>query len=81
MKPCKSFWLGGSFTFMGLMGLAITIALNLVALLLLKKVEAEYFSDKWWSVWFPSYTVWLTFTVIGVVWLCWRKRDDTKADA
>jgi hypothetical protein len=81
MKPCKSFWLAGSFAFMGLVGLAITIALNLVALLLLKKAEAEYFSDKWWSVWFPSYIVWLTFTIVGVVCFCWRKRDDTKADA
>ena len=66
---------------MGLVGLAITIALNLVALLLLKKAEAEYFSEKWWSVWFPSYIVWLTFTIIGVAWFCWRKRGDTKADA
>jgi hypothetical protein len=73
MKPCKSFWQADSFAFMGLVGLAITIALNLVALLLLKKAEAEYFSGKWWSVWFPSYTVWLTFTVISVACFCYRK--------
>jgi hypothetical protein len=81
MKPCKSFWLAGSFAVMGLVGLVITVTLNLVALLLLKKAEAEYFSDKWWSVWFPSYTVWLIFTIIGVACFCWRKRDDVKAEA
>jgi hypothetical protein len=66
---------------MGLTGLLITIALNLVALFLFKKAAAEYFSDKWWSNWFPSYIVWLTFTIIGIASFCTWKRDDAKTDA
>ena len=66
---------------MGLIGLAITIVLNLVALLILKKTSAEYFSDKWWSYWFPSYIVWLIFTTIGFASYCWQKIGDTKHDA
>ena len=79
MKPHKTIRLVGLV--MGLTGLAITISLNLFALFYLKKAAAEYFSDKWWSDWFPSYIVWLTFTIIGVASFCWRKRDETKADA
>jgi hypothetical protein len=79
MKPHKTIRLVGLVT--GLSGLAITIALNLIALFLLKKVAAVYFSEQWWSDWFPSYIVWLTFTIIGIASFCWRNRDDMKADA
>jgi len=81
MKTCKSIRSASSFTFIGLFGLAITIALNVVALLFFKRASAAYFSDEWWSAWFPSYSLWLIFTIIGVAGLCWRKRDETKADA
>ena len=66
---------------LGLIGLAITVALNLVALLLFKKASADYFSDGWWSAWFPCYLVWLTFAIIGVARCCRQKPVDTKADA
>jgi hypothetical protein len=67
MKPYK---------IIGLVGLAITIALNLVASLVLKKASAEYFSDQWWSSWFPSYIVWLVFIVVGFAGCC-RGRNGT----
>jgi len=70
-----------SFKIIGLVGLAITIVLNLVALLILKKVSAEYFPDNWWSDWFPSYIVWLVFTIIGFASCCRQKSVDTKHDA
>ena len=70
-----------SFKTIGFVGLAITIALNLVALLILKKASAEYFSDKWWSDWFPLYMVWLVFTIIGFASCCRQKPVDTKHDA
>ena len=54
-----------AFKTIGLVGLAITTVLNLVALLLFKRASAEYFSDPWWSAWFPSYIIWLSFTLIG----------------
>ena len=66
------------FKIIGLVGLAITIVLNLVALLILKKASAEFFSDKWWSGWFPSYIVWLVFTIIGFASCCRQKSVDTK---
>jgi len=50
----------------GLVGLAIVIAVNFVALLLLKKPSAEFFSDNWWLDWFPAYIVWLVCSIIGV---------------
>jgi hypothetical protein len=66
---------------LGLTGLAITICLNLFALVILNKASAEYFSDKWWSNWFPSYIVWFTFAIIGIGSFCWRKPNDSKEDA
>jgi signal transduction histidine kinase len=54
-----------AFRTIGWIGLAITTGLNLLALLWFKRASAEYFSDKWWSEWFPSYVVWLAFTIIG----------------
>ena len=70
-----------TFKTIGLIGLAITIVLNIVALLMLKKVSAEYFSDKWWSEWFPLYMIWLVFITFGFVSCCRRKTGDTKHDA
>jgi len=70
-----------SFKIIGLVGLAITIALNLVALLMLKKASAEYFSDQWWSDWFPPYAVGLVFTIFGCASCCRQKSVDTKHDA
>jgi ABC-type transporter Mla maintaining outer membrane lipid asymmetry permease subunit MlaE len=54
-----------SFLIIGLTGLTITVALNLVAWFVLKRHSAECFSSDWWSSWFPNYTVWLTFSVVG----------------
>jgi hypothetical protein len=53
--------------FTGLTGLAITLAVNLVALLVLKKAEAEFFSPPWWSLWYPNYLVWSILMLIGFV--------------
>ena len=55
-----------SFKIIGLVGLAITIVLNLVALLILKKVSAEYFPDNWWSDWLPAYIIWLICSIVGL---------------
>ena len=66
---------------LGLIGLAITIVLNLVAMLLLKKASADYFLDGWWSGWFPAYIIWLIFAIIGFARYCIQKPVDTKADA
>jgi signal transduction histidine kinase len=54
-----------AFKTIGLLGLAITTVLNLVALLFFRRASAEYFSEKWWAEWFTSYIVWGTFVLIG----------------
>lgn len=78
MKTYKPFRLASLFRSCALFGLAIAIAMNLVALLFFKRPSAVFFSSKWWSDWFPSYMIWLTFAIIG---FCWPKRDGTKADS
>lgn len=54
------------FPSIGLIGLIITLALNLVALLAFKRPAAEFFSHGWWSAWFPNYVVWLVFVAMGL---------------
>jgi hypothetical protein len=62
-----------AFKTIGLLGLAITTVLNLVALLFFKRASAEYFSEKWWAEWFTSYIVWVSFVLIGFA--CHSKSD------
>jgi hypothetical protein len=54
-----------SFKALALIGLPLTLGLNLLALFVFAKPEAEFFSTAWWSVWFPNYLVWLVFAIIG----------------
>ncbi len=61
------------FPVIGTVGLAITIAMNLVALLVLKKAAAEFFSHAWWFAWFPSYLVWLSFLLTGLAGLLMKQ--------
>jgi uncharacterized membrane protein len=55
-----------TFTKMGLIGLSAQALINVVALLLFKKDAAQFFTDQWWSLWFPTYTVWLVFLIVGL---------------
>ena len=50
----------------GLIGSSITLALNLFGFLVLKQVAARFFTDDWWSTWFPSFIVWLGMTIVGL---------------
>jgi len=54
-------------TKIGLVGLVIQSVINLIAILVFRKTSAEFFSDQWWSAWFPGYTVWLIFVILGFV--------------
>jgi hypothetical protein len=65
---------------LGLIGLTLTIILNLVAVFVLKQASAAFFSNNWWSDWFPAYLLWLTFAIIGFAMYCRQKPVDTKAD-
>jgi hypothetical protein len=50
----------------GAIGLSITLAINLFGLLVLRQAAAQFFTHDWWSVWFPSFIVWLVITIIGL---------------
>jgi hypothetical protein len=50
----------------GLIGASIVLALNLFGLLVLGQAAAQFFSVTWWSVWLPSYAVWLVVIVVGI---------------
>jgi len=65
---------GRVFPVIGVVGLAIAIAMNLIALLVFKKASAEFFSHEWWFAWFPSYMVWVSFLILGLAGLMMRKK-------
>lgn len=49
----------------GIVGFAISLLLNLVGLYVYGKPSAVFFSNPWWSMWFPSYMTWVSFLVIA----------------
>ncbi len=49
------------FVKMGLIGLSITIVINLFNQYVLSVGDGV-----WWSLWFPIYLVWFVFLVIGI---------------
>lgn len=51
---------------LGLIGSSITLALNLFGFLVLNQAAARFFTDGWWSTWFPSFIVWLGITIVGL---------------
>ncbi len=56
---------GKIFASIGIVGLVVTLGMNLVALLAFKKAAAAFASPGWWSSWFPCYLVWTVFVVIA----------------
>ena len=50
----------------GVIGLSITLATNLFGLIVLRQSAARFFSDDWWSAWFPSVIVWFSIAMIGL---------------
>jgi len=49
------------FVKMGLIGLSISIVLNLF-----NQYVLAVGGEAWWSMWFPIYLVWFVFLVIGI---------------
>ena len=56
-------WIALYTTVLGLIGLATQLAINLVVAFVFKR--SEFFSQQWWSDFFPGYLVWFVFAVIG----------------
>lgn len=50
----------------GILGFAIALLLNLAGLYLYDKPSAVFFSNPWWSMWFPSYIAPVCFLVIAI---------------
>jgi hypothetical protein len=50
----------------GLIGLSIHLASNLLGIFLFHKPAATFFSEQWWSSWFPSMMVWVVFIITGL---------------
>jgi len=55
-----------TFTTIGATGIAVQFIVNLVAMLVFNKTSADFFSEQWWSSWFPTYPVWLVFLIVGL---------------
>ena len=68
------------FTSIGVLGLLITIGMNLLALVLLRKPAAEFLSHGWWASWFPSYMVWTIFLFISLGFIVGDHRHGGPAD-
>jgi len=80
ITPCNNM---RSFKTFALIGLPLTLALNLLALFVFTRPAAEFFSTAWWSVWFPNYLVWSVFGIIGFAsrgknCACLRQKDGLK---
>jgi hypothetical protein len=58
---------------LGLIGLSITLALNLFGFLILRQAAARFLTDEWWSVWFPSFIVWFAIAMTGLGRQYWRQ--------
>ncbi len=46
---------------MGLIGLSISFVLNVFNYYVLGVA-----GEDWWSIWFPTYSVWFVFLIIGI---------------
>jgi len=44
------------------------LLLNLAAIFILAIPSASWFSNNWWSHWFPAYVVWPAFLVLARVY-------------
>ncbi len=51
---------------LGVIGSSVTLALNVFGLLVLRQPAARFFADDWWSVWFPSFIVWVALAITGL---------------
>ena len=66
-----------TFRTIGLIGLAIQLAINLVVLLVFRRTS-EFFSEPWFSTWFPGYAIWLGFVILGIggTWSGENRKDN-----
>ncbi|HAO25088.1 MULTISPECIES: hypothetical protein [unclassified Methylophaga] len=61
----KKFRLDVILCVIGIIGLLINLALNLYAYIHVDPVSSTPLEEGWWSVWLPSYLVWMVFLTIA----------------
>ena len=52
--------------FIGLIGLSIHFVLNLLGIFVFHKAAAVFFTEQWWSSWFPMWLAWGVLTISGL---------------
>ena len=57
---------GRAWLWIGPLPLLGTLILNLAGRFVFHRSSSVFFSDPWWSAWFPNYVVWLAFTILGI---------------
>ena len=50
----------------GLVGLGVHLTLNLLGIFVFHRAAAVFFSEQWWSAWFPLWLVWTVLAVTGM---------------
>lgn len=61
----KKIRLDSILSFTAITGLLINLALNLYAYFYIDQVSSSPLEEGWWSIWLPSYLVWLVFLTIA----------------
>lgn len=68
--------IGGTVVWIGVVGLVIVAAVNVLGLVYFELASSEIFSTGWWSSWFPIYMVFGVFLVMGgALWLTGSSSD------
>lgn len=52
-------------SYIGIIGLLINLGLNLYAYFYIDPVSSSPLEEGWWSVWLPSYLVWMLFLTVA----------------
>lgn len=69
----KKYRLDAILSFVAIIGLLINIALNLYAYLHIDPVSSSPLEEDWWSIWLPSYLVWMIFLTVASFISVYRK--------
>jgi hypothetical protein len=61
----KKIRLDSILSYIGIIGLMINLALNLYAYFFIDPVSSSPLEEGWWSIWLPSFMVWIVFLMVA----------------
>ena len=61
----KKIRLDSILSYIGIIGLMINLALNLYAYFFIDPVSSSPLEESWWSIWLPSFMVWIVFLMVA----------------